>query len=47
MGGTSSTAVANSVVDLHRDVSGTWTCVISSVPTGYKTSYTPDGCTKS
>lgn len=40
-------AIATARINMNRLADGSWTCVISNRPTGWKDSYTPSGCTAS
>jgi type IV pilus assembly protein PilA len=40
-------AVSGAVMTLTRNPNGVWDCEITSLPTGYKDTYTPSGCTAS
>jgi type IV pilus assembly protein PilA len=39
--------VANAAINMARDIDGSWFCKITSLPTGWKDSYVPSGCTAS
>lgn len=43
--GDANTAIRGTTITLHRDVAGTWTCVLSTKPAAFKPAFTPSSCT--
>jgi type IV pilus assembly protein PilA len=47
LNGSASSAISPSTITLDRTDQGVWTCDISALPTGWKATFAPAGCTAS